>query len=86
MLKHGLIKERISSLVTDSLRGLFLETKGYKVQLMEFIAMEHTPKNILIRAIKSSKINDGAVQEYKNFKNFWNLDDLFIENYYKKNK
>ncbi len=82
MLKHGLIKERISSLVTDSLRGLFLETKGYKVQLMEFIAMEHTPKNILIRAIKSSKINDGAVQEYKNFKNFWNLDDLFIENYF----
>ncbi len=82
MLKHGLIKERISSLVTDSLRGLFLETNGYKVQLMEFIAMEHTPKNILIRAIKSSKINDGAVQEYKNFKKFWNLDDLFIENYF----
>ncbi len=84
MLKHGLIKERISSLVTDSLRSLFLETKGYKVQLMEFIAMEHTPKNILIRAIKVSKDNKKAEKDYENFKRFWNLDDLFIENYFNK--
>nr|WP_313345259.1 SAM-dependent methyltransferase [Sedimentibacter sp.] len=82
MLKHGLIKERVSSLVTDSLRGLFLEAKGYKVQLMEFIAMEHTPKNILIRAIKTGKENKNAEQEYNNFKKLWNLEDLFIENYY----
>ncbi len=82
MLKHGLIKERVSSLVTDSLRGLFLETKGYKVQLMEFIAMEHTPKNILIRAVKTGKANKNAEQEYESFKKFWNLQDLFIENYF----
>lgn len=82
MLKHGLIKERVSSLVTDSLRGLFLETKGYKVQLMEFIAMEHTPKNILIRAVKTGKASKNAEQEYESFKKFWNLQDLFIENYY----
>lgn len=82
MLKHGLIKERVSSLVTDSLRGLFLETKGYKVQLMEFIAMEHTPKNILIRAVKTGKASKNVEQEYESFKKFWNLQDLFIENYY----
>ncbi|WP_312701250.1 SAM-dependent methyltransferase [Sedimentibacter sp.] len=82
MLKHGLIKERVSSLVTDSLRGLFLETKGYRVQLMEFIAMEHTPKNILIRAIKTGKENKNAEKEYNDFKKFWNLEDLFIENYF----
>lgn len=82
MLKHGLIKERVSSLVTDSLRSLFLETKGYRVQLMEFIAMEHTPKNILIRAVKTNKDNVRAEKEYEDFKKFWNLDDLFIENYY----
>lgn len=82
MLKHGLIKERVSSLVTDSLRSLFLETKGYKVQLMEFIAMEHTPKNILIRAIKTNKDNIKAEKEYEDFKKFWNLNDLFIENYF----
>ncbi|NYB72678.1 SAM-dependent methyltransferase [Sedimentibacter hydroxybenzoicus DSM 7310] len=84
MLKHGLIKERVSSLVTDSLRGLFMETKGYKVQLMEFIAMEHTPKNILIRAVKTGKENKNAEQDYNNFKKFWHLEDLFIENYYYK--
>lgn len=83
MLKHGLIKERISSLVTDSLRSLFLETKGYKVQLMEFISMEHTPKNILIRAVKTNKNTKSAEIEYQEFKKFWNLSDLFIEKYYK---
>lgn len=82
MLKHGLIKERVSSLVTDSLRSLFLEKKGYKVQLLEFIAMEHTPKNILIRAIKTNKDINKAEKEYESFKSFWNLNDLFIENYY----
>jgi len=84
MLKHGLIKERISSLVTDSLRGLFLETKGYKVQLMEFISMDHTSKNILIRALKANKNIQSAEGEYEDFKKFWNLKDLFIENYYNK--
>lgn len=82
MLKHGLIKERVSSLITDSLRGLFLETKGYRVQLMEFIAFEHTPKNILIRAVKTGKQNKSAEKEYNDFKKFWNLEDLFIENYF----
>ena len=82
MLKHGLIRERMSSLVTDSLRCLFLETKGYKVQLTEFIALEHTPKNILIKAVKTGKVRDGACAEYDDFKKFWGLDDLFIEEYY----
>ncbi|MFA6983956.1 MAG: methyltransferase, partial [Sedimentibacter sp.] len=83
MLKHGLIKERMSSLITDSLRSLFLETKGYRVQLMEFISMEHTPKNILIRAVKTNKNTSLAEIEYEQFKKFWNLSGLFIENYYK---
>ena len=52
MLKHGILRERLSSLVTDSIRGSVLEILGYQVQLLEFIDMEHTPKNIMIRAIK----------------------------------
>lgn len=83
MLKHGLIKERISSLVTDSLRSLYLETKGYKVQLLEFISMEHTPKNILIRALKKDKNTTKAKKEYEEFKKHWNLNDIFIEEYEK---
>lgn len=57
LLKWGIIQEKFSSLLTDSLRGEWLESKGYKVQMLEFIDMEHTPKNILIRAVKSDKKN-----------------------------
>ncbi len=52
LLKWGIIREKFSSLVTDALRGEWLEAQGYKVQMLEFIDMEHTPKNILIRAVK----------------------------------
>lgn len=51
-LKFGLIRERMSALLTDALRANLLEEAGYEVQVLEFIDMEHTPKNILIRAIK----------------------------------
>lgn len=51
-LKYGLVKERMSALLTDALRGNLLEEAGYDTQLLEFIDMEHTPKNILIRAVK----------------------------------
>ncbi len=55
VLGYGLIKERIAALVTDALRARYLEREGYRVQILEFIDMEHTPKNILIRAVKSGK-------------------------------
>ena len=52
LLKWGIIKERFSALVTDALRGEWLEKQGYNVQMLEFIDMEHTPKNLMIRAVK----------------------------------
>lgn len=55
ILKYGLIKERMSALITDALRAEYLEREGYEAQILEFIDMEHTPKNILIRAVKSGK-------------------------------
>ncbi len=58
LLKWGIIREKFSSLVTDALRGEWLESQGYKVQMLEFIDMEHTPKNILIRAIKKNNIEN----------------------------
>lgn len=51
-LRYGLIKERMSALFTDALRADLLEEQGYDTQILEFIDMEHTPKNILIRAVK----------------------------------
>ncbi len=56
ILKYGLIKERMSALITDALRANFLEAQGYETQILEFIDMEHTPKNLLIRAVKGNKI------------------------------
>lgn len=53
VLKYGLIKERIAALVTDALRAEHLEACGYEAQILEFIEMEHTPKNILIRAVRT---------------------------------
>lgn len=55
ILKYGLLKERMAALLTDGIRAQLLEEQGYQVQVMEFIDMEHTPKNILIRAVKDKK-------------------------------
>lgn len=73
MEKHGLIKERLSSLITDSIRANALEIMGYNTQMLEFIDMEHTPKNILIRAYKTGEINQEALKEYKEFTAFWHV-------------
>ena len=62
-LKYGIIKERFAALATDALRGELLENSGYNVQLLEFIDMEHTPKNILIRAVKKSENQLDAAQQ-----------------------
>ena len=67
LLKYGLIKERMAALITDAVRANLLEEQGYDTQIVEFIDMEHTPKNLLIRAVKRSgnkKIRkDRSIQE-----------------------
>lgn len=55
LLKYGIIKERMAALITDAMRAEYLEGQGYDTQILEFIDMEHTPKNILIRAVKTGK-------------------------------
>lgn len=51
LLKHGILRERFSALMTDAVRAQLLEARGYKVQVLEFIDMEGTPKNLMIRAV-----------------------------------
>ena len=63
VLQYGLLKERMSALLTDGIRGQLLEMSGYRTQILEFIDMEHTPKNIMIRAIRQGKRADGAALE-----------------------
>lgn len=58
LFSYGLIKERMAALVTDSLRAEYLKREGYDTQILEFIDMEHTPKNILIRPVYTGKRGD----------------------------
>ena len=55
IMDYGLLKERFAALLTDGIRAKLLEEQGYQVQILEFIDMEHTPKNILIRAVYTGK-------------------------------
>ncbi len=70
LTRYGIIQERFSALLTDSVRGNLLEYCGYKTQLLEFIDFAHTPKNILIRAVRknntSEKSKSKALQEVEN--------------------
>ncbi|MBQ8597932.1 MAG: SAM-dependent methyltransferase [Lachnospiraceae bacterium] len=67
VLKYGLLKERIAALLTDGIRAELLTQAGYDTQVLEFIDMEHTPKNILIRAVKRGEKNpageDAALEQ-----------------------
>ena len=60
VLRYGLLKERMSALLTDGIRANLLEEAGYDTQVLEFIDMEHTPKNILIRAVKRDGETDAG--------------------------
>lgn len=60
ILKYGVIKERMAALITDALRADLLEQQGYDTQILEFIDMEHTPKNLMIRAVKGKGMRPKA--------------------------
>ncbi len=62
-LKYGIIKERMAALFTDAIRANLLEEMGYDTDILEFIDIEHTPKNLLIRGVKSSRMKKADKQE-----------------------
>ena len=65
MLSHGIIKERLSALLTDSIRAAVLEDMGYSVDMIEFVDFEHSPKNIMIRAKRNNKLSQKGREEAK---------------------
>ena len=63
LTRYGIVKERMAALMTDAIRGNLLECCGYRTQLLEFIEMEHTPKNILIRAVRRPEAQQYATRK-----------------------
>ena len=74
VMDYGLLKERFAALVTDGLRAKYLEASGYDTQVLEFIDMEHTPKNILLRAVKTGKVSQEAGEAVKRCEAFLGAD------------
>jgi SAM-dependent methyltransferase len=74
LLRHGLAKERFASLVTDTLRAQLLELAGYRTQLVEFVPLEHTAKNVLIRAVRGARASADVRRAYEDLRDSLGLD------------
>ncbi len=75
LLRHGILRERLADVLTDTFRALLLRGMGYRVQVMEFVSAEATPKNLMIRAEKTSAPGDPeALREYQELKRFWGVE------------
>ncbi|WHH58193.1 SAM-dependent methyltransferase [Petroclostridium sp. X23] len=82
IIKHGVLKARMADILTDGLRALKLESLGYKVSIVEYISPLETPKNLMIRAVKTQQDNKNAKEEYNQLVKALNvapaLDRLYI--------
>ena len=78
MLKYGILKDRLTEYLTDGLRGLKLEAKGYEVAMIEFTSLEHTARNIMIKAVKmgspNSEKSKKAQSEYEALRDFYHVN------------
>ena len=74
VMDYGILKERMAAIVTDAARAKLLTANGYDTQILEYIDMEHTPKNLLIRAVKSSKEDISAREKTKDMLEALNLE------------
>ena len=82
LTKYGIVKERVSALMTDAIRANVLEYCGYKTQLLEFIDLAHSPKNILLRAVKGnvSKVKkEKAKQEVDNLCHEFGIEQTLVK-------
>lgn len=74
LTRHGILFERIGDLVTDALRAAYLRAWGYRTEVIQFTPLEHTAKNLMIRAVKTGKVPDrGAITEYWGLRNYWGV-------------
>ena len=75
MLKHGILKQRTADILTDACRAQILRILGYRTDVVQFIDSKHTPKNLMIRAERTSNPGDrSAIAQYKALTDFWKIE------------
>jgi hypothetical protein len=74
VLRHGILKQRMADILTDTFRALILRIMGYKTDVIEFISSEHTDRNLMIRAVRRTNPGEAEfVREYLDLKAFWGV-------------
>ena len=72
--RHGIMRERLGDLITDSLRIQLMKLRGYRVDAIEFIGGEHTPRNLMIRAVKTGAESEkGEIERYQSMISEWGV-------------
>jgi len=78
LLKFGILEERQAEIVTDSIRALLMESKGYQTKVFEFISSEHTGKNLMVTGVKG-RVNQEAKTEVAKIKKMYGIEEHFLE-------
>ena len=79
-MRHGILKERFADILTDSLRSHLLKLHGYRSEIIEFIGDEHTPRNLMIRAVwTGAKPSSDDLASYREFVDMWAVRPYLAE-------
>ena len=84
LMKYGIVKERISALLTDTIRAMLLEDAGYSLDVMEFVDMAHTPKNLMLRARRTKPKNERNKQAVDNLIDTYHIEQTLYKLIYNK--
>ena len=79
LTRHGILRERFADTLTDALRAALLRTRGYRVEVVEFVGSQHTPRNTLIRALTTDATPGPAEQEYAELTRTWQVRPRLAE-------
>lgn len=83
VIKHGILEERLAEMLTDGMRALFLQSKGYQTKVFEFISLEHTQKNVMITA-KKGKPDPNAMTQFEEIKKTFGIQYHYLEKLFEK--
>lgn len=84
IMKFGIMEERQAELLTDGIRALLLESRGYQVKALEFVSVEHTPKNVMLIAVKTDTVNPTALHQINEIKAQFGIERHYLEELLKK--